>query len=80
MKIPCRLKPALVSQGQYIYLFGGQRQTTSQENHLETTLLDDFYQIKFLHKPMNSKPDIWAKQIITQYKPAPRVANFININ
>lgn len=29
---------------------------------------------------MNSKPDVWAKEVITQYKPAPRVANFININ
>ena len=79
MKIPCRLKPALISHGEFIYLFGGERQTTSYHNQLETQLLDDFYQIKILHKPMNSKPDIWSKQIITQYRPAPRLANFLNI-
>jgi len=29
---------------------------------------------------MNSKPDLWVKNIITPFKPPARTANFININ
>lgn len=60
MKIPCRLKPAITSQGDYIYIFGGERMIAYQDT-VKNCLLDDFYQIKLLYRPMSTKPDVWVK-------------------
>lgn len=79
LKVSCRLKPALASQGDYLYLFGGERMIADEDN-MTNLLLDDFYQLRFLYRPMSTKPDVWIKEIITNVKPAKKVANFININ
>ena len=52
----------------------------SDEAGTKNILLNDFYQLKFINKPMNSRPDVWIKQIITNYGPTERVASFVNIN
>jgi hypothetical protein len=60
MKISCRLRPALASQGDHLYLFGGERMIAS-EDKTTNLLLDDFYQLRFLNRPMSSKPDVWVR-------------------
>lgn len=42
-------------------------------------LMKDFYQLKLLNRPMSSRPDVWVKEIITNYGPTERVATFVNI-
>lgn len=79
MKISCRLKPALASQGDFLYLFGGERMI-AHEDSVTNLLLDDFYQLKFLYRPMSTKPDVWIKEIITNTKPAKKVGTFLNLN
>jgi hypothetical protein len=60
LKISCRLKPALASQGDFLYLFGGERMIAN-EDKVTNHLLDDFYQLRFLYRPMSTKPDVWIK-------------------
>lgn len=41
--------------------------------------MKDFYQFKLINRPMSSRPDVWVKEIITNYTPTERVASFVNI-
>ena len=67
-KLPCRLKPALCSFGDHLYLFGGERMINEGSKSVNV-LLKDFYQLKVVNRPMSSKPDLWVKNIITEYSP-----------
>ena len=78
MKISCRLRPALCSHGDHLFLFGGERMTITEEG-TKNELLKDFYQIKVVQKPMSSRPDLWVKNIITNSSPSERVATFVNV-
>lgn len=52
----------------------------SNEDGVENVLLNDFYQLKFLNRPMSSKPDLWIKEIITSFRPSERASTFVNLN
>lgn len=52
----------------------------ADEDKTVNLLLDDFYQLKFIYRPMNTKPDVWIKEIITNTKPSKKVGSFINLN
>lgn len=78
LKISCRLKPALCSQGDYLYLFGGERRLF-QGSTPKNTLLRDFYQLKVINRPMSTRPDVWVKEIITNYSPTERTGTLINL-
>jgi len=43
------------------------------------SLQKDFYQLRLINKPMSNKPDIWIKQIITNYGPTEKIASFVTI-
>lgn len=79
LKISCRLKPALASHGDFLYLFGGERMVASEDG-VSNHLLDDFYQLRLLYRPMSTKPDVWIKQIITNTRPARRVGTFVSLS
>jgi hypothetical protein len=42
-------------------------------------LQKDFYQLRLINKPMSNKPDVWIKQIITNYGPNEKVASFVMV-
>ncbi len=75
IKISARLKPTLCSLQDNLYLFGGQGFTSQGE----PILLNDFYQLKLLFRPMSTRPDLWVREIITNCGPTQRIAQFINI-
>jgi hypothetical protein len=52
----------------------------AREDGVSNHLLDDFYQLRFLYRPMSTKPDVWIKQIITNTRPARRVGTFISLS
>ncbi len=78
LRIPCRLKPALCSLGDHIYLFGGERRL-AQGSTSRNELLKDFYQLKIINRPMSSRPDVWVKEVITNYSPSERAGSLISL-
>lgn len=46
---------------------------------IDNILQKDFYQLKLINKPMSNKPDIWIKQIITNYGPNEKIASFATL-
>ena len=79
MRIPCRLKPALCSLNDHLYLFGGER-TILEQDEVNHEPMGDFYQIRMLNRPMNTRLDVWVKKIIGKVEPSARVGQLVTLS
>lgn len=71
-KVPCRLRPAICSYGDYIYLFGGEREV-ADKSLLKREYLQDFYQLRLINRS-STRIDVWTKKILTSFHPSARAA------